>query len=287
MTDANKCVVLVTGGNTGLGYEIIKALLASKPDYYVFILTSRSRERATNAAKELDPTGAKVLPLELDIEDDASRDGISGEVEKRFGRVDVLINNAGEYAHKGRILHSDGLFTGASYDLEVMMGKMTVRQAWTKAYDLNTTCTHLLTHSIIPLLLKSTASAPRLIFITSGTSTLTDHHNLALMINKSPPAGWPKPPAFAVPAYRSSKTGMNMMVLEWERVLKEDRVIVHNVSPGLLATGLGGSAITPEQRMASGALHPSIGGEFVRDVVEGKWDDHRGVVVSRKGVQPW
>lgn len=270
MTDANKCVVLVTGGNTGLGYEIIKALLASKPDYYVFILTSRSRERATNAAKELDPTGAKVLPLELDIEDDASRDGISGEVEKRFGRVDVLINNA-----------------GASYDLEVMMGKMTVRQAWTKAYDLNTTCTHLLTHSIIPLLLKSTASAPRLIFITSGTSTLTDHHNLALMINKSPPAGWPKPPAFAVPAYRSSKTGMNMMVLEWERVLKEDRVIVHNVSPGLLATGLGGSAITPEQRMASGALHPSIGGEFVRDVVEGKWDDHRGVVVSRKGVQPW
>lgn len=80
---------------------------------------------------------------------------------------------------------------------------------------------------------------------------------------------------------------MNMMVLEWERVLKEDGVIIHNISPGLLATGLGGMTTTRELAKKMGAADPSVGGEFVRDVVEGNWDDHRGVVITRNGVQPW
>jgi NAD(P)-dependent dehydrogenase (short-subunit alcohol dehydrogenase family) len=113
---------------------------------------------------------------------------------------------------------------------------MTMREMWNKSWNVNTTGTQILTHTFAPLLLKS--SDPRLIFITSGTSTLSESGNTLLPLDKSPPKGWPKQ-ALAIPAYRSSKTGMNMMMREWTRILKEDGVKVWCISPGFLATGLG------------------------------------------------
>jgi NAD(P)-dependent dehydrogenase (short-subunit alcohol dehydrogenase family) len=149
------------------------------------------------------------------------------------------------------------------------------------------TGTYILTHSLIPLLLKS--SDPRVLFITSGTSTLTETTNLAVPVNKSPPAGWPKDTqsiaALGIPAYRASKTGLNMMVREWVRVLKEDGVKCWAVSPGMLATGLGMG--DPEFLKKLGALDPSVGADFVRDVVEGKRDEDVGLAVRKAGVQPW
>jgi NAD(P)-dependent dehydrogenase (short-subunit alcohol dehydrogenase family) len=60
-----------------------------------------------------------------------------------------------------------------------------------------------------------------------------------------PDAGWPKPSKLnPTDAYRSSKTGLNMMMRQWYRILKKDGVKVFAVSPGFLATGLAG--IGPE-----------------------------------------
>ncbi len=81
-----------------------------------------------------------------------------------------------------------------------------MREMWNKSWNVNTTSTYILTHTLMPLLLKS--SDPRLIFITSGTSTLAETTNTALAVNRSPAEGWPKQ-SLGVPAYRSSKTGMN------------------------------------------------------------------------------
>lgn len=158
---------------------------------------------------------------------------------------------------------------------------MSTREMWNASWNVNVTGTYILTETFVPLLLKS--SHPRLLFITSGTSTLTEHANLALAVNQSPPKGWPKQ-QFAVVAYRSAKTGMNMMVLEWERILKEDGVKVFAVSPGFLATGLGGN---PELIKKMGALDPTVGAELVRDVIEGRRDEDIGKVVRKNDVQPW
>ena len=91
------------------------------------------------------------------------------------------------------------------------------------------------------LLLKS--SDPRLIFMTSGTSTLTETESSAndilKRINASPPKGWPKDTGMnPATAYRSSKTGLNMLMREWTRILRNDGVKIWCVSPGFLATGL-------------------------------------------------
>jgi NAD(P)-dependent dehydrogenase (short-subunit alcohol dehydrogenase family) len=157
-----------------------------------------------------------------------------------------------------------------------------MREIWNKSWNVNTTGTQILTHTLVPLLLKS--SDPRLLFIASGTASLEDSENPNRPINKVPEKGWPKVHSYPVVAYQSSKTGMNMMMRDWARQLKNDGVKVWAVSPGYLATGLGGDLMMNKQR---GAEDPTLGANFVKDVVEGARDEFVGKVVRRAGVQPW
>lgn len=75
-----------------------------------------------------------------------------------------------------------------------------------------------------------------------------------------------------------------MMMREWTRILREDGVKVWCISPGFLATGLGGDQ---EMNKKMGAQDPKIGANLVRDVVEGQRDQDIGKVVRRNDVQPW
>lgn len=67
-------------------------------------------------------------------------------------------------------------------------------------------------------------------------------------------------------------------------MLKNDGVKVFGVSPGYLATGLGGSKATNEKQ---GAADPALGGQFIKDVVEGQRDADVGKTILRDKVQPW
>lgn len=139
-----------------------------------------------------------------------------------------------------------------------------------------------MTSAFIPLLLKS--NNPRLLFIASGTSSLSGTGNQDLAVNRSPAAGWPKTGFIGVPAYRSAKTGLNMLMREWHRVLKEDGVKVFAISPGFLATGLGAGS---EATKKMGAGDPAVAGPFVRSVVEGERDGDVGRILTRDGIQEW
>jgi NAD(P)-dependent dehydrogenase (short-subunit alcohol dehydrogenase family) len=142
----------------------------------------------------------------------------------------------------------------------------------------------MMTYTFVPLLLKS--SNPRVIFITSGTSTLTETYDRTLDFNYVPPKGWPKEPGpvLGFPAYRSSKTALNMVMREWTRWLRDDGVKVFCCDPGFSATNLGGS---PEIMKSLGAQDPAIGGHFIKDVLQGKRDADAGKVLRIDGIQPW
>ncbi|OBT64157.1 hypothetical protein VE03_06251 [Pseudogymnoascus sp. 23342-1-I1] len=260
-------IILITGANTGIGFETIKALLGS-PNTYTILLGGRSFQKAQDAvqvAKEQFPNSQSILSaIQVDIEDDASILKAFDEASAKHGRVDVLINNA-----------------GAQFDFEVQSRRIGMREAWNKSWNVNTTGTQIMTHTFVPLLLKS--SDPRLLFVTSGTSSLAETESGELWLNKVPPKGWPKQ-ATAFPAYRSSKTGMNMMMREWARVLTEDGVKVWCISPGFLATGLGAGQ---ESNKQMGAGDPAIGGNFIKDVVEGKRDQDVGKIIRSGSTQPW
>jgi NAD(P)-dependent dehydrogenase (short-subunit alcohol dehydrogenase family) len=98
------------------------------------------------------------------------------------------------------------------------------------------------------------------------------------------PAGWPKKVEFETIGYRCSKTALNMLMLDWNHKLKEDGVKVWGVGPGMLATNLGNK---PDLVKKMGLGHPSIGGKFIRTIVEGERDADVGRLVNKDGFTPF
>ena len=98
MTMASPKVVLVTGGNNGIGYETVKALLQSDEAYHL-LLGSRSLEKAKLAIeslhKECPESTNTVEVVQVDLTSDESIEKAFEQVEASPGYIDVLINNAG------------------------------------------------------------------------------------------------------------------------------------------------------------------------------------------------
>ncbi|KAI0376934.1 NAD(P)-binding protein [Hypomontagnella monticulosa] len=271
---ADKHIILITGGNTGLGYEIVKALYKTDVPYEIIIgcrTPSKGEAAIETLRKEIPSSPSSLSIVQVDLNSDESLEKAVETLTTRHGRLDTLVNNG-----------------GGSFDLEVQSGKMSLRECLNATWDTNVSGTHVLTTLAVPLLLKS--ADPRLMFVTSGTACLTETElfNGPIMqrLNGSPPAGWPKPnEQLGLTAYRSVKTGLNMLMREWVRALRNDGVKVWCISPGFLATGLTGAG--PDKLRQMGALDPSIGGEFVKDVVQGKRDEDVGKVIRRNMIQPW
>ncbi|KAJ5618572.1 hypothetical protein N7528_006683 [Penicillium herquei] len=263
---ATRKIVLVTGGNGGIGYETVKAFIESTKPYHI-LMGSRSLENANQAITKLQEEcpGATnpVEPLQVDLTSDESIEAAYEKVKSGHGYIDALINNA-----------------GATFDIAYLAGKVSLRECFTKSYDVNVAGTHVMTATFMPLLLKS--SDPRLIFVAG----LSQINKAAESYFPTPPqpAGWPKKLDFEVIGYRCSKVALNMLMLDWNHKLKADGVKVWSVGPGFLATNLGG---VPEMAIEMGAKHPSIGGRLLRSVVEGERDESVGKIVIEEGVMPW
>ena len=85
-------VAIVTGANTGIGLGMARGLAQAGASV---VIAARRADRNQQAVEELTALGAKAMAVEVDVRDEASiRDLIARTVE-RFGRLDILINNAG------------------------------------------------------------------------------------------------------------------------------------------------------------------------------------------------
>ena len=93
-------IVLITGGNTGLGFEIVRALYKSDKGYNI-ILAGRSLPKvdgAIRSAQAENPSShSKLVPLQVDIEHDDSIIKAFEQVQAEFGKLDILLNNAGKF----------------------------------------------------------------------------------------------------------------------------------------------------------------------------------------------
>jgi NAD(P)-dependent dehydrogenase (short-subunit alcohol dehydrogenase family) len=87
-------VALVTGGNRGIGYELVKQLAL---DGFKVILTSRNSETGHKAAQKLKESNLDVSFVVMDVNNQTSIRQAVTTVSERYGRLDVLINNAGIY----------------------------------------------------------------------------------------------------------------------------------------------------------------------------------------------
>jgi len=99
-------VALVTGGGTGLGLAIARGLA---DDGYDLVLASRSEVHLAEGARALAPTGASVLTHPVDVRDPDRVAALLEAVEARFGRLDVLVNNAaGNFAAPAESITTNG-----------------------------------------------------------------------------------------------------------------------------------------------------------------------------------
>src|SRR4051812_37827395 len=97
---------LITGGNRGLGLECCRQL-AEKQNQV--ILTFRNDKKGAEAAESLRKSGASIISHALDVTMPESVDQLYRYVKSEFGRLDILINNAGIFPEKG-----DGWDSGAT-----------------------------------------------------------------------------------------------------------------------------------------------------------------------------
>ncbi|MCT4792536.1 MULTISPECIES: 3-hydroxybutyrate dehydrogenase [Exiguobacterium] len=88
----NGDIVLVTGAGSGIGLEISKAFAEAGAKV---VITDVNTEAAETAAKSLQEAGHDVIGLTLNVTDEAQVQSVFAETIKRYGRLDVLINNAG------------------------------------------------------------------------------------------------------------------------------------------------------------------------------------------------
>ena len=131
-----KPVALVTGASTGIGRSAAIAL--AKNGYDVVINFSRSEEAAKITARDAEAAGARTLLFRCNVSDDSCVRAMIAAVEKEFGRLDVLVNNA-----------------GTTVDVEPKnLEGMTVED-WNRVFNVNVLGLFLVTRAAVPLLKKS------------------------------------------------------------------------------------------------------------------------------------
>lgn len=86
-------VALVTGGSRGIGRAVALALAAQGAR--VAVNYARNAEAAEEVVREITRNGGEAVALQADVADFAAGEALVGAVEARFGRLDVLVNNAG------------------------------------------------------------------------------------------------------------------------------------------------------------------------------------------------
>lgn len=205
-------VALVTGANQGVGNEIAKALAAN--GYRVYV-GSRNLSNGEKAAAEI---GEHAKAVQLDVTQQASIDAAVELIKQEYGRLDLLVNNAGiSHAGKpGRPMEevlAEGRATTASLD--------EVRAVW----ETNVFGVIAVTQAALPLLRKSDAA--RIVNVSSGLGSLTW---------LSDPACWARE-HFGV-VYAASKTALNAVTLSFALELEKENIKVNATSPGFTATAL-------------------------------------------------
>ena len=207
MTDYSESVALVTGANRGIGFEVVRQLARMG---FSVVLGSRDEGRGEEAAGELAREGLKVYAGRLDVTDEGSVEDLRRWIEERFGRLDVLVNNAA-------ILYDTWQRAeNANFD--------TVREA----FETNTLGAWRVSKTFVPLLRAS--GRGRIVNVSSESGSLASMGG-------------------GTPAYSVSKAALNALTRMLADELRRERVLVNSVCPGWVATEVGGPSAprTPEE----------------------------------------
>ncbi len=207
----DKLVALVTGANKGIGLQIAKDLATHG---FTVLVGSRSLKNGEEAVKSI---GVDAHAVQLDVTDAASIAAASERVRREFGRLDVLVNNAG-ISHAGS--------PGTSFDEIVQTNSLTTAPLGDvrAVFETNVFGVIAVTQAMLPLLCE--APAARVVNIGSSAGSLA----------------WLSNPANEQRAmfgtYSASKTALHAVTLGFASALESSGIKVNIACPGYTGTDL-------------------------------------------------
>jgi len=175
---------LVTGAATGIGRSAVLAL--ARAGYDVALNYSSSEKAARETAAEAEKLGAKTLLLKCDVSDEAGVRKMLKQVEDRFGRLDVLVNNAGTTA------------AWKPKDLETLS-----LEEWDRVFAVNVRGLFQVTRAAVPLLKKSqgcVVNTASIVGLRPGPQPLPYAASKAAVVNLTKTLAWNLGPEIRVNA---------------------------------------------------------------------------------------
>ncbi len=237
MSEAKK-IALVTGANRGIGFEVSKQLSSNG---YTVLMGCRDVQKGEAAVKQLRNLGLNASFLELDVSNPQSIERAYDSVLKNYGRLDVLVNNAGVFR--------DDFDNSTAFKADP--------NAILETFRINALGPFMMCQKFIPLMKKNNYG--RVVNISSGMGQLSEMNG-------------------GFSGYRISKTALNAVTKIFADELDGTDILVNSVCPGWVKTDMGGAGA--EREVEKGAETPvwlallpkgSKTGGFFRDKEEIDW----------------
>ncbi len=208
--DAGK-IAFITGANRGIGFETARRL---GEEGVTVILGARDKLKGEEAAEELKARGISAIPFLFDVDTLSDHDAIRKYIETNYGKLDILINNAGVLLEN----HAENdARTASSVPAELLR----------KTFDTNFFNLISLTQTLLPLLKRSEAG--RIVNLSSILASLTLHSDPKSSIYDG-----------KLFAYDASKTALNAFTVHLAHELRHTKIKVNSAHPGWVKTEMGG-----------------------------------------------
>ncbi|MFJ9775671.1 SDR family oxidoreductase [Kitasatospora sp. NPDC101157] len=197
-------IALVTGANRGIGHAIARQLAERG---MTVLVTARDPQQAADAADRLRETGSDVRSLALDVTDQATVHEAALQTDAWFGRLDVLVNNA-----------------GIAGDADAQLPSRATMETMRAVFGTNVFGVLAVTNAMLPLLRRSTSA--RIVNVSSGVGSLGNQTDPGHYMSGLPPMA----------AYPASKAALNMLTVQYARELRPEGILVNAAAPGACAT---------------------------------------------------
>lgn len=207
-THQNSTIALVSGGYRNIGLEVSRQLAQQG---MIVLLTARDLSKAEAAAMQLRSEGLEVRAYALDVAQDSSVQQLAATIERDFGRVDVLVNNAAGYVN--------WMETATTADLD----------AAHTLFETNLFGVWRMVQAFLPLIRKSQHG--RIVNVSSGAGS---HGEMQFGLNIG---------RGSVASYGISKAALNALTIKFAAELEGSGILVNAVCPGLTATAPGMEAM--------------------------------------------
>lgn len=203
--DLSRRVAIITGAGQGIGRVFANAFAEAGA---VAVIAERNADKAAHVSAEIMKAGGKALAVETDVADPASVKEMVEVVENEYGRIDILINNAGIFS-----------------TLEMRPFDQIPLKEWEQVLRVNVTGVFLCARAVLPAMRR--AKWGRIVNMGSGAVSLGRPNYLH---------------------YITSKSALIGMSRSMARELGPDNITVNTILPGATFTEIERKTVSPEQK---------------------------------------